>query len=599
MNKSYFLVTNSNELTWKKNVNIVLLGNWCYNFYQLNVYKNYNYVVSESYGIELNTKKENYSLQIKLKTLLIDKISIHLNNYHNINQDKRFWKIVLGNWIERYISIIINRYNTIKECVATYDISGSIFFINESFDFVPKESGAIIFESNSDKFNSFIYQKILEHLQVENFTYEFIPYQFNKPEFQKTNTSSTIYIKRKYSLLSIKRLFINKFYGRIIKLLSKIKDNNAPFIIRPYLPFLETFNLHVLFGAIPREWESPKIEITNVVDYKYRNKLKSELSNSITDNFEQFLYSFLPELLPMCFLENFKEYQSNLHTKTWPSNPKFIFTSNCFDTDEVFKIWAAKKIAQGVPFYIGQHGNNYGTYRYMCPSNEEEVADKFITWGWNRENGKYFSSFIFKTINTPKIYDKNGYLLLIENPMPNNVYTWDIHHEFKIYWDEQTSFVEKLPLEIKNKLIIRLHQEFRLHNWLEINRWHEIDSSLKIDAGKTPLNHLISNSRLVIHSYDSTGILETLSMNIPTMAFWQGGYDHLNEESIKFYEILKDAGIIYFNHNEISEKVIEIWDNVDEWWSNEKVQTARKLFCNEYARVIDKPLNKLKQILEN
>ena len=59
-----------------------------------------------------------------------------------------------------------------------------------------------------------------------------------------------------------------------------------------------------------------------------------------------------------------------------------IFTSNSFDTSEVFKLWTAEKVETGCPYIIGQHGNNYGAARY-CPSETEcvETADAFLTWG--------------------------------------------------------------------------------------------------------------------------------------------------------------------------------------------------------------------------
>ena len=41
----------------------------------------------------------------------------------------------------------------------------------------------------------------------------------------------------------------------------------------------------------------------------------------------------------------------------WPKNPKFIFTSNNFYRDELFKLWTATKVVSGSK-YVNQHGNN-------------------------------------------------------------------------------------------------------------------------------------------------------------------------------------------------------------------------------------------------
>ncbi len=599
MNKGYFLVTNSNKLTWKKDEKLLFLGIWCFNYHQTKILEKLNYDIAEPYGILLDEKIANYELLKKLKIKIINILSIELNKYHKLNYDNHFWKIILGNWVERYITIIINRYNSLKKCIEKNHVASTILFTSNEFEFIPNESNSIVFECNSDKFNSYIYKNVLDYLQVENLKIEFIDFQEttvihkSKLEFEKKE------LKTKFSFKSLKRVLINKFFELIIRVLSKVKQNKAPLIIRPYLPFAEAFKLHLKLFAIPREWKSPQIEIKNNFDLKFRNEFKRSVSNLSEKNLENFVIKMIPDFLPMCFLENFNTYYNNSLANNWPKYPKFIFTSNCFDTDEFFKIWAAKKKSEGTPLYIGQHGNNYGTYKFMSPSNEEDIADKFITWGWINGNEKYKNAFIFKTLNIQQDYDKNGYLLLIENPLPNKSTTWDTYHEYNEYWKEQIGFVTALNNNIQNKLVIRLHIEYLKHDWYEVERWEEINKNLIIDTGKTPLHKLISKSRLVVHSYDSTGILETLSMNIPTMAFWNSGFDNLNEDAIKYYQILKDAGIIYFNYSDISSKIISIWDNVNDWWFNEEVQNARKLFCEQYARTINKPLIRLKTLLEN
>ena len=100
-----------------------------------------------------------------------------------------------------------------------------------------------------------------------------------------------------------------------------------------------------------------------------------------------------------------------------------------------------------------------------------------------------------------------------------------------------------------------------------------------------------------MHSYDSTGLLETLSQNIPTMAFWQDGLSHVREGAKPYYQCLIDAGIIYTSPTSIAEKVNDVWPDVDNWWGSDEVQAARKYFCDRYARVSNQPISDLKQIL--
>ena len=111
------------------------------------------------------------------------------------------------------------------------------------------------------------------------------------------------------------------------------------------------------------------------------------------------------------------------------------------------------------------------------------------------------------------------------------------------------------------------------------------------------IHELIAQSRLVIHSYDSTGILETLSLNIPTLFFWNGGLDHLLPSAKPYYELLRSSDILLDTPEKAAEIVALHWDKVNEWWESKKVQDARKTFCNQYSRTVKNPVRTMKRLL--
>ena len=108
---------------------------------------------------------------------------------------------------------------------------------------------------------------------------------------------------------------------------------------------------------------------------------------------------------------------------------------------------------------------------------------------------------------------------------------------------------------------------------------------------------MIEDSRLVVHSYDSTSFLETLSQNTPTLAFWQNNFDHLREIVKSDYQKLVDVGIIHLSAKSAADKVNEIWKDVDGWWHQNHVQDAIKKFCNIYAKKTNKPSKKMASLL--
>jgi putative transferase (TIGR04331 family) len=109
---------------------------------------------------------------------------------------------------------------------------------------------------------------------------------------------------------------------------------------------------------------------------------------------------------------------------------------------------------------------------------------------------------------------------------------------------------------------------------------------------------LVDDSRLVVHSYDSTGILETLALNIPTMCFWHGGLDHLLASAKPYYEHLRAVGILLDTPEQAAEMVVSRWSDVSQWWESGAVQQARRAFCDRFARTVPRPVRTAKTMLD-
>ena len=122
--------------------------------------------------------------------------------------------------------------------------------------------------------------------------------------------------------------------------------------------------------------------------------------------------------------------------------------------------------------------------------------------------------------------------------------------------------------------------------------------AVHLETGEAPIQKLCAKSRLVVHSYDSTGILETLASNTPTLCFWDGGLDHLLPRDKPYYELLRGAGILADSPEQAALFVTQYWDDIDGWWKSEQVQSARREFCEQYARNEKNPVRTMKRLLE-
>ena len=588
-NTPRYLITTADERTWKLDRPVIFLGEWCRIYDRRHVWQDMDAIVAAPYGLGLAQKDADYAEARALEVKLFSGLCAALNQNNGTQSGARFWRIVLGHWLRRYVNVMLNRVKTLEQCLQAHQISGTTTYDNQNYSLATPDSYTAIWAFNDDRWNNALAVRILELLGLTGCPVEVTAGDASEGFCWNALTTTP----------TLKRKILKWGHQQAGKISSYFARDSDAFIINSYLPKKEAIKLQLALGQFPQFWVSPKVEISEKPDRALRQNLANQIIIKSGNNLEVILTVMLFELLPVCYLEGFAELDKLVKKLPWPTRPKFIFTSNNFDTDEVFKLWAATKLQSGTKYFTGQHGNNYGTYRYMHPSIEEATADKFLTWGWTDGLPQHTPAFLFKTAGLKaEHFDLQGGLLLIELFLNHRITTWDGTVGFANYFEDQKRLIGELASTPKQHLTIRLHGGYRHTNWSDEARWQAFDPSIKIDTDSgVAISELIAKSRLVVHSYDSTGILETLSQNIPTLAFWQNGFDHLRDSAKPYYQQLVDAGIVHLTTESVAQKVNEVWDDVDGWWRQSSVQGARKQFCDQYARVSQNPAQELKQIL--
>jgi len=95
-----------------------------------------------------------------------------------------------------------------------------------------------------------------------------------------------------------------------------------------------------------------------------------------------------------------------------------------------------------------------------------------------------------------------------------------------------------------------------------------------IEEGAASVLGLWRESRLVVHFNDSTGFLETMALDIPTVGLWGQGTAHLTGWATRFYEELVDAGVVKTSLDDLITFLEERWGQVEDWWQGDSVVTA-------------------------
>ena len=579
-----YLITTADERSWVFDRPILFLGEWCRRYHRKLIWSTMDAIVAEPYGLEPEQQKHDLDYVLSLTAKLLLELMVILNELHQVKHTVRYWNIVLGHWLRRYVQVAYNRYQTLTRAFDNYDIVGTRVLTANAESLLRPDSLDFIFACNDDYWNHVLYSKILASIDQGDLVLD-----VSTVDDQRRWMSD----KQKMSLRRTGfRAFAKNLMNKVNPIFSRASD---AVIMNSYLPTKEAIKLQLSLKQCPQFWQTPMVLETKP-DFLMRQSL---IINRVSDTgVDKFICGQIKHFMPTCYLEGYQNLVNSAHAMNWPKRPKFIFTSNNFDTDEVFKAWTGAKIEQGITYLVGQHGNNYGTLESCRQWPELTSSDKFITWGWQYVNDKTIPAFIFKTFNKKQRgFDPKGGLLLIECPLPHRLETRDSDYEYSAYQAEQFKFVCSLPSDIHKKLTVRLHHTYKILPWYEEQRWQDQSPQTNLEMGKLPLNRLMASSRLVVHSYDSTGILETLSLDIPTLCFWQNEFVHLTPEAKPYYQRLKDVGIFQDSPEKAAQFIGTHWADIDSWWQNPEVQKVRQIFCRQYARSVKNPLKDLKKIL--
>jgi putative transferase (TIGR04331 family) len=600
------LVTSALEETWGVGVPVLFLGEWCRLYNRRHIWSGMDVLVAQPCDAQPEQKFSEITYIDTLVNLILTELTEVLNKYHQVQHNERYWNIVIGHWLKIYVSVAFNRYYTLDQALKNYKISGTVIIEGGNCDLATSDIRSFLDACNDDQWNHVFYSRVMTFRGDAELNPTFVsPGKANGFGDEKKNICG---LSMQAIGLLLKLLDAIKSRGAgsaIIRLVEKLiceigvkfgRDTDA-FIVSSYLSVMEEIKLQLALGQIPQIWTVPRGGLTKVdPDPEVRASLK--LNYDKFEGFEKYVRWQLPEVLPTCHLEGYKNLIKRAEEMPWPKRPRFIFTSNAFFTREIFKAWTALKVEQGIPYFVGQHGNNFGTHvMYGRGWPERTTCDKFITWGWTEGESDIPAFNLTNAGRKPRQFDDAGGLLLVECPLLPAIDYFDQNYEYTLYMEEQFRFAEILPARIHQKLTVRLHADYLKKRSFEDLRWKDRSPHTQLEPGIINIRELIKQNRLVVYSYDSTGILETLAMNIPTMCFWRGGLNHLLPSAKPYYELLADVGILFFSSEATAKFIALHWDDISGWWESEKVQNARQIFCDQYSRTVPHPARELKNIL--
>ncbi|MFA6142106.1 MAG: LIC12162 family protein [Candidatus Omnitrophota bacterium] len=564
----YYLATTAISDIWDEERELLVLGPWCLTGTgrkKILRYKNYT-IIDSPWRPSFRVKEaEDYCRALYEKTMPL--LSKAMNSIHGVDHPDRYWRILVGPWLVFFIEVFYDRYRRIENAIALYPdlythtipAEGINIACNDMRDFLAAKGGAI-----DDFYNLKLFSHIVHNLCPERSVNIDIK---NAVEDVKTDVEKQGFKAVMENVLkNIKMLFRSP--SVILTDMYHIAPSQS-------YALMAGSRGRVMFGNFK---QTPRADLSGAYSAEIREKIGLGRGQ---DAFHELLCRTIPLAIPSCYVEDYKIYKSNVGAKR---PVKYIGSAVGWYFNDIFKFFAAESLLGGATLLDFQHGGGYGVSLSFPAEGISMEKDIFYTWGWVADDGKKTkplpSPYLSRLKNSHKPVDNS--ILFVSN----SIYKYHVgFHSFLSpddmpkYHEDKKIFFNSLDKRLLDKVIYRPYP---------IDRWEELEAlkrsipRLKL-LQSSKLVDKMKGSRLVVIDHLSTPFIEALTINVPCICFWDHDVTLIRPKANKYFEMMREAGILYDNPRDAARRVNEIYDNVESWWRGDKIQMLKDELCSKFA----------------
>ena len=568
-----WLATTALEPSWPSSDPILFLGEWCRLYERREQWSQLDAEVLPYHWDDRRKLEADYAWLKGVHESLLADLATTLNRVHGVEHSVRYWRIVLGPWLGFFVQATFDRWECVRLAAAHPDVTRAIVLTVDESAVVPRDMDDLVGLMVGDVWNQYICATFLR--------------QYKNISLEICSVDSKEFGPRTPPIApppgGIARTIARRA-GRLARYLARERD---VFMTATYLPRRDELALYLRLGQVPQLLE-PSPRIAAPLDPARRHWALDGQGNT---PFERIIRELIPSQIPTAYLEGYRPLVERTRALPWPKRPRLIWTAGAQGSDETFKAWAAEKVEGGTPLVIGQHGGHFGVGRWCFQEDHDiAIADRYLSWGWTDPAhpnvvpvGQLKSRF-------PLGVDHGAQpdALLVTTGLPRYsywLYAVPVAGQFLGYLDDQYRFYEGLPPAIRRQLLIRLHIGGLVVGWNQAQRMRDRLPDARFDDGARPLVDLVARSRLYISTYNATTFLESFTMNVPSVIFWNPEHWELRDAAQPFFDRLRAVGVFHDTPESAARHVAAIWDDVNGWWNRPDVREAVTAVVDRFAHL--------------
>lgn len=528
---------------------------------------------------------EDYLYLSTVYEACLDRLSCQLDKVHGEKMGSEYWRIVAGPVLYTILCHLLDRWHIARDVLASTGFDRFRWIAYPPYRFTPKLT--VDLDPDCHDYNHFLISSALFSLGLDEAKGERVDLNSFKGSSQSLQKSLPVPNQTSKTALRTIGDIARSMLNRVVHSAGLIEHNKV-LIINSYLPRVYEVLLNISCRSMP---VTQQVACPPMPSADQRMRETLDFTGLGDAPFCKFVAEMLPPLLPIYLLEGYGELSTAWKGARWPHAPVSIFTSNSFQFNEVFQHYAAfQKMQNGSKLVIGQHGGVSGILEWSFGEDHQvSIADKFISWGWNPGGKKIVPGFVLTNAGKRIRNKKDGCILLTTVPMRRYSHkggAWPVGpQQSEMFLSDQLKFYEGLEPSIADKTILRIHTALdRRFGSGYVDAWMAVFPGVKVDDSRLPIRRALRKTKLFVYTYNSTGYLESLSMNFPTVMFWDPCLFETKPAFTEAMAELERVGVFHRLPQSAAEHINRIWNDLDGWWSSAHVQEARCHFVDHYAR---------------
>ncbi|MBU2547599.1 MAG: LIC12162 family protein [Proteobacteria bacterium] len=568
---------------WDTTANrIVMLGQWCLRNDRRDDWRDLDYEVLPHPWDDREAMHRAAGYEESVYQSLLECLAVFMNQVHGESHGLDYWRLILGPWLLHYVQVIHERHLCLEAALERHPGLRTIGLAAGSFR-VPRHTDDHLLGGMDDPYNLQIYTALL---QAMGFDFSSRQLEWEWAGWAPVTGGSLP--KRLSRKLRTWWRAIGPFWAR----------RSPVVLVDMYLPLATVlrFSLHTGLRALWAEMPHPD-EWPAGPDFPASHPLRAELAGlkpERTDRFTQLVIKTLPDNLPRIYMEGYRVCRDWV-VRCWKRpNVKKLVTSNGLESNEPLKFVAAELKERGARLIVVQHGGSYGSARYNPNERlERQAADEFWSWGWGEDQEgvrPVVSPKLSRMARMRQTANRNGRgpaIFYVSNAFARYHYrTWSCPTaagQARRYFEWQFRFLQALAPGVRQNLIFRPYYPYD-YGWSLVDMVKQACPDIVLDEAGHDYTRGIAEAELVVCDVNQTTMLETLTSDIPTIAFWDAGLWELRPEATPFFTRLHEAGILHFSPGSAAEAMNQIWPDVRTWWDGPEARAARREFSLRFAR---------------